>query len=107
MGRESCLPNQFTDRAEFLTPLARIGWQAKACPTSAACRHFTLVVHCQAVASSRKIGLILTPMHGPRGSPWTRPLASFFSVQTRSSPPPRRPSLHLRPSRRHPRLVHV
>src|SRR5450755_4491421 len=71
MGRESCLPNQFTDRAEFLTPLARIGWQAKACPTSAACRLFTLVVHCQAVASSRKIGLILTPMRGPGGPPHT------------------------------------
>src|SRR5450755_3513000 len=45
MGRESCLPNQFTDRAEFLTLLARIGWQAKACPTSAACRLFPLAVH--------------------------------------------------------------
>src|SRR5450631_2569197 len=29
---------------------------------------------------SIKIGLILTPMPGPRGSPWTRHLASFWQA---------------------------
>src|SRR5450631_4116049 len=95
MGRESCLPNQFTDRAEFLTLLARIGWQAKACPTSAACRLFPLAVHqdrryFNAYAWSARVPLDPLPANsveadegvgrGPGGPPHKLPLSSSWPV---------------------------